>query len=46
LLIVVGGVITTTMVPLDWRLKGLIIATDCFAAMAVGLILLRTGSRR
>ena len=46
LLIVVGGVVTAWMVPLDWRMRGLIIAADCFAAMAVGLSLLRTGHRR
>jgi len=46
LLIITGGVVTALMVPLDWRLRGLIIATDVFAAMIVGLILLRTGTRR
>jgi hypothetical protein len=46
LLIVTGGVLTAMMVPLDWRLRALIIGADCFAAMAVGLILLRTRPRR
>jgi len=46
LLIVTGGVVTALMVPLDWRLRGLIIASDVFAAIIVGLILLRTRPRR
>lgn len=46
LLIITGGIVTALMVPLDWRLRGLIIATDVFAAAAVALILLRAGHRR
>lgn len=46
LLLVTGGVVTALMVPLDWRLRGLIIAADVFAATTVGLILLRTNQRR
>lgn len=40
-LIILGGVITVTVVPVDPRLKALILAADTFAAIAVGLILWR-----
>lgn len=40
-LIVLGGLLTVLMVPLDPRLKALILAMDCFSACAVGLILWR-----
>lgn len=46
LLIITGGVVTAMMVPLDWRLRAMIIATDVFAAITVGLVLLRMGNRR
>lgn len=45
LLIVVGGVVTALMVPLEPRLRLLIVGSDFFVAMAVGLLLLRQKSR-
>ncbi len=46
MLLVLGGVVTAVMVPLEPRLRALIVAADVFAAVAVGLILLRAGGRR
>lgn len=46
LLIVLGGIATAAVVPVDGRLRALIIGADCFAAVTVGLILLRAGQRR
>lgn len=40
-LIVLGGLATVLVVPIDPRLKALIVAADAFAATAVGLILWR-----
>ncbi len=45
LLIIVGGAVTALMVPLENRLRLLIFASDVFAAIAVGLILLRQKPR-
>ncbi|MGE3310966.1 MAG: hypothetical protein AB7O66_13435 [Limisphaerales bacterium] len=45
-LLILGGVVTAVMVPLEPRLRALIVAADFFAAVAVGLILLRAGGRR
>jgi len=45
LLIVLGGIATAAVVPVDGRLRALIIAADCFAAVTVGLILLKAGQR-
>ena len=42
-LIVLGGVVTALVVPLDPRLRAMILASDCFAALLVGLILWRQG---
>jgi hypothetical protein len=45
LLIVLGGVITFVMLPLEGTLRALILAMDVFAASAVGLILWRQRQR-
>lgn len=44
-LIVLGGLITVSMVPIDPRLKALIVAADVCAATAVGLVLWRIQGR-
>ena len=44
-LIVLGGLVTVAMVPIDPRLKALIVAADVCAATAVGLILWRVRGR-
>ncbi|MBX3747294.1 MAG: hypothetical protein KF833_18450 [Verrucomicrobiae bacterium] len=41
MLIVTAGVVSFVALPLDVRLRGLILAADVFAAAAVGLILWR-----
>lgn len=45
LLLVTGGVITAMMVPLPAWMRAMIVAGDCFAALAVGLILWRRDAR-
>lgn len=42
-LIVLGGVVTALLAPLPPLLRGLIVGSDCFVAVAVGLILWRRG---
>jgi len=44
-LIVLGGVITFLVLPVDLTLRALVLAADIFAATAVGLILWRQGPR-
>ena len=42
-LLVIGGVVTSMMVPLPTWMRAMIIAGDCCMAVAVGLILWRRG---
>lgn len=45
LLLILGGAVTAAMVPLDTRLRLLIFGSDVFAAIVVGLLLLRQKPR-
>ncbi|MCC6235178.1 MAG: hypothetical protein IT580_21215 [Verrucomicrobiales bacterium] len=45
LMIILGGIVTFIVVPLDYRLRTLILLGDFFAAVVIFLVLLRTTQR-
>lgn len=44
-LVVVGGIVTFLVVPLDLRIRLLLLLGDLFAAMVIFLVLLRNNAR-